>query len=76
MLILLSSLISFLKPIRNSIQENNKTEEDVDQYNEAVNIYNKAVKELNKANNLSQKKHKQLLKLWDKQVTTFFETHS
>ena len=60
----------------NAIKESDRTQHDVDEYNQTVAMYNKAVKELNKKNKDSYKNLMKLIKLWDKKKEEFFDKHS
>lgn len=60
----------------NSIREDDRTQEDINRYNDAVKLYNKAVKEINKLNTASFKLDKELIEFWNKQKDLFFEKHS
>jgi hypothetical protein len=60
----------------NSIREDDRTQEDINRYNDAVKLYNKAAKEINKLNSASFKMDKELIEFWNKQMDLFFERHS
>lgn len=59
-----------------SISAKNRTQQDVDQYNNGVNELNAAVKEVNKLNDQVNNTRKIQLDQWNKAVEKFFEAHS
>jgi hypothetical protein len=60
----------------NAIKKSERTQHDVDEYNQTVSMYNKAVKELNKKNKQSYKDLTKLIKLWNNKKEAFFDKHS
>jgi len=54
----------------------NKTQEDVDQYNNALKEYNDAVAKYNQVNQLGNTERNKNIEDWNKKVEAFFEAHS
>ncbi len=57
------------------IKEKNRTQEDVDQFNNAVNAVNKAVEKYNKSNEESNSKRAELIDNWNKTAEKFTDRH-
>jgi hypothetical protein len=57
------------------IKEKNRTQEDVDKYNNAVNEMNAAVEAYNKNNDLMNKERGEYLEAWNKSVAKFTDKH-
>lgn len=57
------------------IKEKNRTQQDVDQYNNAVNALNKAVEKFNKTNDESNAKRSELIDNWNKTAEKFTDRH-
>lgn len=60
----------------NEIKKKDRTQKDVNQYNNAVRSYNKEVKNINKLNSVSLKKGNKFIKLWNKKTERFFKEHT
>lgn len=57
-------------------RESDRTQKDVDEYNNSITVYNKKAAEINKINKISYKKQNDFVKRWNSVVDRFFRKHS
>ena len=65
-----------VKKLVESKSKNERTQQDVDQYNNAVNEYNAAVQAFNKINESTNNQRKRYMDLWNQRVEQFFDAHA
>jgi len=59
-----------------SKKKNQRTKEDVENYNKAVETFNKEVNTYNKTNELANTGRQEIMQKWNKSVEEFFDRHS
>jgi len=60
----------------NAKKPNNRTQQDIDQYNKAVDEYNKEVAKINKLNDDVNKQRNAMLKMWNDTSSAFLSKHT